>query len=213
MVSKPLVVHGVVKRYGSRVILDGVDLDVGAGELVVLRGPNGTGKSTLIGCVTGQIVPDQGTVAIAGHDLRTAPLDARRQLRALAQEVEIPPGITGREWLAFCADAYGASAPASVGDPQLDEVIDHLATTYSVGLRRRLAFLGLCLGTPRLFVLDEPFAGVDQDGRRAMLDRLRRFLEGGAGILVAAHDHELGELDTLKPKMIDVRALSASSTQ
>lgn len=203
----PLSVHGVVKRYGSRVILGGVDLDVGPGELVVLRGPNGTGKSTLIGCVTGQVVPDEGTVVIAGHDLRSAPLDARRQLRALAQEVEIPPGITGREWLGFCADAYGTSATAGAGDPQLDEVIDHLATTYSVGLRRRLAFLGLCIGTPKLFVLDEPFAGVDKDGRSSMLDRLRGYLAAGAGMLVAAHDHELGELDTLSPKMVDVRDL------
>lgn len=203
----PLRAHGVVKRYGSRVILGGVQLDVGPGELVVLRGPNGTGKSTLIGCVTGQVVPDEGTIAIAGHDLRAAPLEARRQLRALAQEVEIPPGITGREWLGFCADAYGATSLATAGDPQLDEVIDHLATTYSVGLRRRLAFLGLCLGTPKLFVLDEPFAGVDQDGRRSMLDRLRGFLAAGAGMLVAAHDHELGELDTLTPKMVDVREL------
>jgi len=77
----PLRVRGVVKRYGSRVILGGVQLDVGPGELVVLRGPNGTGKSTLIGCVTGQVVPDEGTIAIAGHDLRGAPLEARRQLR------------------------------------------------------------------------------------------------------------------------------------
>jgi len=203
----PLRVRGVVKRYGSRVILGGVQLDVGPGELVVLRGPNGTGKSTLIGCVTGQVVPDEGTIAIAGHDLRGAPLEARRQLRALAQEVEIPPGVTGREWLGFCADVYGATSLATAGDPQLDEVIDHLATTYSVGLRRRLAFLGLCLGTPKLFVLDEPFAGVDQDGRRSMLDRLRGFLAAGAGMLVAAHDHELGELDTLMPKMVDVREL------
>lgn len=209
--TAPLRVHGVTKRYGSRVILDGVDLDVGDGQLVVLRGPNGTGKSTLLGCVCGQIVPDEGTIAIDGHDLRAAPMDARRPLRALAQEVEVPPGITGREWLAFCADVYGAGAPGSIGDPQLDEVIDHLATTYSVGLRRRLAFLGLCLAKPRLFVLDEPFAGVDVDGRRTMLDRLREFLAAGAGALIAAHDHELGELETLEPRLVDVRALSRHS--
>lgn len=206
--SAPLEVRGVAKRYGTRVILGGVDLQVAPGELVLLRGPNGTGKSTLIGCVTGQIVPDEGTVAIAGHDLRTAPLAARQQLRALAQEVEIPPGITGREWLAFCADAYGASAPGSVGDPQLDEVIDHLATTYSVGLRRRLAFLGLCQGDAKLLVLDEPFAGVDVDGRRSMLARLRATLASGAGMLVAAHDHELGELESLGPRLVDVRELT-----
>lgn len=206
--TPPLRVAGVHKRYGARVILGGVDLEVAPGELVVLRGPNGTGKSTLLGCVCGQIVPDQGTIAIDGQDLRTAPMAARSRLRALAQEVEVPPGLTGREWLAFCADVHGAPLPPSTGDPQLDEVIDQLATTYSVGLRRRLAFLGLCVGTPRLFVLDEPFAGVDVDGRAAMLGRLRGFLAQGAGALVAAHDHELGELDSLGPRLVDVRALA-----
>jgi ABC-type multidrug transport system ATPase subunit len=207
----PLRVRGVQKRYAARVILGGVDLDVGPGELVVLRGPNGTGKSTLLGCVCGQIVPDDGTIAIAGADLREAPMDARRSLRALAQEVEVPPGITGREWLAFCADVFGAAAPGSTGDPQLDEVLDQLATTYSVGLRRRLAFLGLCVGTPRLFVLDEPFAGVDVDGRRSMLARLAADLRAGAGALIAAHDHEFGELASLGPRVVDVRSLGPQS--
>lgn len=206
--SAPLHVRGVVKRYGARVILGGLDLDVGPGELVVLRGPNGTGKSTLLGCVCGQIVPDEGSISIDGRDLRLSPLEARRQLRALAQEVEVPPGITGREWLSFCADVYGAGTAAPMVDPQLEEVIDQLATTYSVGLRRRLSFFGLCLGAPRLFVLDEPFAGVDVDGRARMLDRLREFLATGAGALVAAHDHELGELDSLAPRLVDVRALA-----
>ncbi len=204
--SAPLQLRGVTKRYGARVILGGVELDVGDGELVVLRGPNGTGKSTLLGCICGQVVPDDGHIAIDGHDLRADPMGARRGLRALAQEVEVPPGITGREWLAFCADVFGATAPPP-DDPQLGEVLDQLATTYSVGLRRRLAFLGLCVGNPRLFVLDEPFAGVDVDGRAAMRTRLAAALSSGAGVIVAAHDHELGELDAMSPRRVDVRSL------
>lgn len=210
--SAPLHLRGVTKRYGARVILAGVDLTVGDGELVVLRGPNGTGKSTLLGCICGQVVPDDGSIAIDGHDLRTDPMGARRGLRALAQEVEVPPGITGREWLAFCADVFCARGEPPPGDPQLDEVLDQLATTYSVGLRRRLAFLGLCVGSPRLFVLDEPFAGVDVDGRATMRTRLAAALAGGAGVIVAAHDHELGELDAMSPRRVDVRSLGGAQS-
>lgn len=214
MKQPALHVRGVHKRYGARTILGGVDLEVAPGELVLLRGPNGTGKSTLLGCVCGQVIPDEGTIAIAGFDLRSAPLDARRSLRALAQEVEVPPGITGREWISFCADIYGcgiapdASADAATDD-QLAEVLDQLATTYSVGLRRRLAFAALCQGTPALFVLDEPFAGVDVDGRRWIIERLARSLRDGAAALVAAHDHELADLEQLSGRVVDVRTFGS----
>lgn len=204
--STPLVARGIVKRYGQRVVLPGLDVTVAPGELVLLRGPNGTGKSTLIGCISGTVIPDEGTVAIAGHDLRGAPLSARAALRHLAQEVELPAGLTGREWLEFHADVFGDRGGIErVVDPPLAEVIDQLATTYSVGLRRRLAFAGLMLGEAQLFVLDEPLAGVDADGRALMVGALRERLAAGAGVLVAAHDHELGALTELHPRVLDLR--------
>jgi ABC-type multidrug transport system ATPase subunit len=205
-VSAPLVARGIVKRYGKRVVLPGLDVNVAPGEVVLLRGPNGTGKSTLVGCVSGTVIPDEGTVAIAGHDLRGAPLLARAALRHLAQEVELPAGLTGREWLEFHADVFGDRGRLErVVDPSLAEVIDQLATTYSVGLRRRLAFAGLLLGDAQLFVLDEPLAGVDADGRSRIVAALRERLAAGAGLLVAAHDHELGELTELHPRVLDLR--------
>jgi ABC-type multidrug transport system ATPase subunit len=132
----------------------------------------------------------------------------------LPQEVEVPPGITGREWLAFCADVYGGAdgggATDAISDPQLAEVLDQLATTYSVGLRRRLAFAAVHQGDAALFVLDEPFAGVDVEGRRWILERLERAIDRGAGALVAAHDHELADLERRSARVVDVRSLSGS---
>ncbi len=201
--SAPLSIAGVTKRYGNRTILDGVSLSLAAGETVVLRGPNGTGKSTLLGCVCGQVVPDAGSIAIAGFDLRAEPLQARRHLRALPQEVELPAGVTGREWLEIHADVFGATRPRDAEvDPQLQPLLDHLAATYSVGLRRRLAFAAIALGEGSLFVLDEPFAGVDAEGRARILEVLQQRLAGGAAVLLAAHDHELGEIERLSPRVV-----------
>jgi ABC-type multidrug transport system ATPase subunit len=198
---------GIVKRYGSRVVLGGIDVAVAPGEIVLLRGPNGTGKSTLVGCICGTVIPDEGKVEIGGHDLRAAPLSARAALRYLAQEVELPAGVTGREWLQFHADVFGDRGPLDRAiDPPLAEVLDQLATTYSVGLRRRLAFAALMFGDAQLLVLDEPLAGVDADGRARMIAALRSRLAAGAGLLVAAHDHETGELGELGPRVLDLRA-------
>ena len=104
--SAPLEVSGLSKAYAGNRVLVGVDLTVAAGEAVALLGPNGAGKSTLIGCVCGTVIADAGTVRIAGHVLGEEPLQARRRLRYLAQEVDVPIGLTGRELLEFHADVF-----------------------------------------------------------------------------------------------------------
>jgi ABC-type multidrug transport system ATPase subunit len=200
--SAPLVAAGLVKAYGNHQVLGGIDLQVNAGEAVVLLGPNGAGKSTLLGCICGSVVPDAGRVEIAGAPLRDAPVEARRHLRYLPQEVEVPAGLTGRELLAFFADVHGDAAGRSRAERfvQFGDALDHFATTYSVGMRRQLAFAGLLVGTARLWVLDEPFAGVDADGRLRMLEVLQRALTGGAGLLLAAHDQDADALQTLQAR-------------
>jgi ABC-type multidrug transport system ATPase subunit len=191
----PLRVSALSKRFGERVILSHYELVVARAELVILAGSNGAGKSTLLGCIAGVIDPDEGRVCIAGHDLHDAPLSARANLRYLAQEVEAPRGLTGRELLVFYAEVFGqpGAAPPWAESPLLRSfgpALDHLAATYSVGMRRRLAFVALTAGESALWVLDEPFAGVDRQGQEAMQQEIARALARGAGVLLSAHDSE-----------------------
>jgi ABC-type multidrug transport system ATPase subunit len=187
-----LRVTGLSKAYAGRSVLQGVDLAAEAGEVVALLGPNGTGKTTLLGCVTGAVIPDAGTIEIGGHDLMTAPLAARAALRALPQEVEVPEGLTGRELIEFFAQVFedpsGQARALELAD--LGPAIDALATTYSVGMRKRLMFAALMLGPARLLALDEPFAGVDREGRGRMVAALDRARAQGAAVLLSAHDEE-----------------------
>ncbi len=205
MSALPLRATQLRKSYGPSTLFTGLDLTVAPGEVVALLGPNGTGKSTLIGCVTGAVIADEGRVEIGGHDLHTAPLAARAALRMLPQEVEVPEGLTGRELLEFYAAVFqeprgldGALALADLGP-----AIEGLATTYSVGMRKRLMFAALTLGEARLYVLDEPFAGVDREGRARMVAAVQQALARGAGVLLSAHD-----IDDLRGVGVEARALS-----
>jgi ABC-type multidrug transport system ATPase subunit len=197
--SAPLEVSGLSKAYaGNRVLVD-VALSVAAGEAVALLGPNGAGKSTLIGCVCGTVIADAGHVAIAGHELRSQPIQARQRLRYLAQEVDVPIGLTGRELLEFHADVFGDRRSLAEAEAlaELGPALDLLATTYSVGMRRRLAFAAMACGDPALYVLDEPFAGVDAQSRERLLAWLLGRKRAGAGILMAAHASDREALDAL----------------
>lgn len=195
----PLRVIGLSKAYAKRPVFADVSLELQVGEAVALLGQNGAGKSTLIGCVCGTVIPDSGSVAIAGHDLQTEPIQARRKLRYLAQEIDVPAGLTGRELLEFHADVFEdrsgidrASALSGLGAS-----LELLATTYSVGMRRRLAFASLAFGDAALFVLDEPFAGIDAEGRERLLAYLLERRAAGAAILLAAHVQDNWALEAL----------------
>lgn len=187
-----LEVTGLSKAYAGRSVLRDVNLAVAAGEVAGLLGPNGTGKTTLLGCVTGAVIADAGRVVIGGQDLQGAPLAARAVLRSLPQEVEVPEGLTGREIVEFYAQVFaepeGQARVIELAD--LGPAIDALATTYSVGMRKRLMFAALMLGPARLLALDEPFAGVDRAGRARMVAALGRALKAGAGVLLSAHEEE-----------------------
>lgn len=204
--TKPLNATSISKRFGSHTVLEGVDLHVDAGETVLLLGPNGVGKSTMLGCVCGTVIPDGGTIEIGGHLLADAPLAARAALRYLPQEVEVPAGLTGEELLRFYADVHGDAAGMARAREatQLGDALQRLASTYSVGMRRRLAFGGLQLGEADLYVLDEPFAGVDREGRDRMAEILQALIGRGAGLLLAVHDRDLDDLGAFSPRRVEL---------
>jgi len=206
--TAPLSVEALTKRYADRTVLDALQLRVEAGQTVVLRGPNGAGKSTLLGCIAGTVIPDEGRVVIAGHDLARAPLRARAALRYLPQEPEVPAGLSGRELLQFYADAQGDPTGVERALERLafGDAIDHFATTYSVGMRRQLGFAALLPGRGRLWVLDEPFAGVDAAGRAWIRQAIADALAQGAGVVIAAHDRDVDDVAPLEPRRFDVGA-------
>jgi ABC-2 type transport system ATP-binding protein len=188
-----LVLSHIVKRYGARVAVDDLSLDVRPGEILGLLGPNGAGKSTTMHVATGLLRPDAGTVSIGTHGAPSSPA-ARRRLGLAPQNLAIYDLLSAEENLAFFGQLYGLSgaalaarveaslAFAGLNDRRRDRVGD-----YSGGMKRRLNIAAAVLHEPELVLLDEPTVGVDPQSRNAIFDSIEALKAQGRTILYSTH--------------------------
>lgn len=173
-----LALSGVVKRYGPRVALDGVDLAVEPGEMLALLGPNGAGKSTLVAIACGLLSPDAGTVHVSGHP------------GVAFQEIGIYPSLTVRENLWAFAEVHGVPhrrAERLLEPFVLSELADRPAGRLSGGEQRRLHTAIALVHQPRVALLDEPTAGADTHTRDAILDAVRSLAAEGTAVVYTTH--------------------------
>jgi ABC-2 type transport system ATP-binding protein len=197
-----VVVEGLVKRYGSRAVVDGVSLSVAAGELVALLGPNGAGKTTTVEIVEGYRRADAGSVKVLGADPATGGPALRARVGLMLQGGGIDPRARPRETIR----QYGRFH----ADPRdADELIDLLAlravanTRYrqlSGGERQRLGFALALVGRPEVVVLDEPTAGLDPEGRATMRSIVAGLRDDGLAILMTSHD--LTDVERLADRIV-----------
>ncbi|HUR26204.1 MAG TPA: heme ABC exporter ATP-binding protein CcmA [Candidatus Thermoplasmatota archaeon] len=189
-----LRLRGVTKRYGARMVLRGLDLDVARGETVAVLGPNGAGKSTLLRIAAGLARPDSGAVAIAGHDTRKDPLAARKACSFLSQAAPLYDELTPAEHVAWWARLHGrdATPPAAdqaVAEAGLRRLAHHPVRTLSGGERQRLALALALLPDPAVLVLDEPFTALDGVAHAWLESLLAARRESGTGAtLLSLHD-------------------------
>ena len=205
MVGVPLVrVTGLVRVFGAQRVLDGVDLDVSAGEAVALLGGNGAGKTTLLKIIATLLRPTRGTATVAGLDCVRQAEAVRALLGVVAHGNYVYEELTARENLAFWLRLSGRAAArdtldAALAEVELDRHADVRVRTFSAGMRRRLSLARLGLTQPRVLLLDEPFAGLDQRARKWLEGRLEAYKSGGGALIMATHSfgRELGIADRL----------------
>ena len=211
--------HGLSKRYGKTVALDGLHLVADAGQVVAVLGPNGAGKTTFVRTVATLLRPDAGTLLVAGHDARKAPAAVRRVIGLAGQFAAIEPAMTGRENLEMVARLFGqsrrtakASAAAVLEQLGLAGDGDRLARTYSGGMRRRLDLGASLVGAPRLLLLDEPTTGLDPRSRIELWDAIRALVGAGTDVLLTTQ--YLDEADHLASQVVIIdhgRAVAADT--
>jgi ABC-2 type transport system ATP-binding protein len=199
--------EGLVKRYGRVSALDGLDLVAEPGQVLALLGPNGAGKTTFVRTIATLIHPDDGSLRVAGHDVRREPEKVRRMIGLAGQFAAVEPALTGRENLEMVARLFGqgrsearANSLATLERLGLAEDGDRLVRTYSGGMRRKLDLGASLVGSPRLLLLDEPTTGLDPRSRVELWDAIRAMVERGTDVLLTTQ--YLDEADHLAGRVV-----------
>lgn len=183
-----LEAYGLVKRYGNRLVVNGIDLVVTPGEVVAVIGPNGAGKSTTLELILGLRLPDGGSVAFwCDHPLR--------QIGVQLQTAPFFRGLTVADNLTLFAHFYGVRLTSAQVDDilarcRLADASRTLATKLSAGQQKRLAIALTLAHQPRLLFLDEPTAALDPRARREIRELIRSLTTGGTAIVFTSHDME-----------------------
>ncbi|MBZ9738013.1 MULTISPECIES: ABC transporter ATP-binding protein [unclassified Mesorhizobium] len=185
-------VHGLVKRFGDKTVVDHVTMSVAEGEIVGFLGPNGSGKTTTIRIMCGLLTPDEGDGTVLGFNIRTDSLKIKREVGYMTQKFSFYEDLTIGENLEFVARLYRLRPVEEYVSRTLEELglttrRNQLAGTLSGGWKQRLALAACIMHKPRLLLLDEPTAGVDPKARREFWDEIHRLASGGLTVLVSTH--------------------------
>jgi len=196
-----LKAQGLVKSYGRRRVVDGVDFDVEAGEIVGLLGPNGAGKTTSFRMICGMIEPNDGQVHLGGHNVTTWPMYRRAReggMGYLAQESSVFRKLRVDENLLGMMEMLGFDRKTR--RRRCDELLDRfdiarlrksLAQSLSGGERRRLEIARCLVSDPKIILLDEPFTGIDPVTIASIQEVIRDLRDSGIAILIT--DHQVRE--------------------
>jgi ABC-2 type transport system ATP-binding protein len=184
-------VAGLVKTFGSRRALDGVDLHARAGTVLGLLGPNGAGKTTTVRVLTTLLEPDAGTVRVAGVDVLRDPAALRERIGLAGQHAAVDDGLTGTENLVLVGRLHGLRrgaarerAAALLDQFGLAEVAGRVARTYSGGTRRRLDLAAALVARPQVLFLDEPTTGLDPRARLDLWAAIEALVAEGTTVLL-----------------------------
>jgi ABC-2 type transport system ATP-binding protein len=200
MPEPAIAVRDLRKLYGGKAAVDGLSLSVPRGCFYGFLGPNGAGKTTTIRMLMGLAPPTSGEIEILGLSLPGQGLEIKRRIGAVPDESVLFDRLTGGEFLEFVGRMYGlASSVAAARARELLALFEleasrkKLIAEYSKGMRKRVAMAAALIHRPEVFLLDEPFEGVDAVGARLMKDLLADQVRRGATIFLTSHVLEVVE--------------------
>lgn len=198
--NNALSVRALTKKFGEKIAVDALDLDIRAGELYALLGPNGAGKTTTLRMVTGLLRPDSGSIRVFGVDAIADPITAKRMLAWLPDEPALYDKLTAWEYLEFIAGLWGVDAKTAA--PRADQLLKFLGLWearnertegFSRGMKQKTALAGALIHDPKLLMLDEPLTGLDASVARQVKDLLQQRTRAGGSVILTTHILDVAE--------------------
>jgi ABC-2 type transport system ATP-binding protein len=190
----------LVRRFGDFTAVDHINLQVRRGGFFGFLGPNGAGKSTTIKMLTGLLAATSGKIVVLGHNLEVAPLEVKRRIGVVPEDLNLFERLTGAEMLAFTGRMYGLQkseiaerAPELLSLMDLEGEPKKLIVEYSHGMKKKLSLACALIHRPEILFLDEPFEGVDAIASRTLKDLLTKLTARGLTVFLTSHVLEIVE--------------------
>ncbi|RWX49197.1 ABC-2 type transport system ATP-binding protein [Candidatus Electrothrix marina] len=195
-----LEINNLRKTFADFTAVNGINLEVKAGEIFGFLGPNGAGKTTTIKILAGLLQPDSGSVTINGNSLAEQPLICKQDTGYVPDRPWLFEKLTGGEYLKFVASLYNlpeeqfnATAPKYLDMFDLGKWEDHLIESYSHGMRQKLIMTSVFMLNQPLLIIDEPMVGLDPKSARIVKELFKRKAEEGSTIFLSTHSLEIAE--------------------
>jgi ABC-2 type transport system ATP-binding protein len=190
----------LTRRFGDFVAVDDLNLTVRRGSFFGFLGPNGAGKSTTIKMLTGLLAPTSGSIRVLGRNLAEEPIEVKRRIGVVPEDLNLFERLTGAEMLAFTGRMYGLQkSQIAERSPELLDLMElrneprKLIVEYSHGMKKKLSLACAMIHSPEILFLDEPFEGVDAIASRTLKDLLSRLTARGLTVFLTSHVLEIVE--------------------
>ena len=188
------------KNYDGKEAVVELDLAIASGELFCFLGPNGAGKTTTIKMLAGLLIPSAGRARIAGFDIQSLPIEAKRRIGYIPDRPYLYEKLSGRDFFTFVGDLFGIDRVHQAA--KLDEYFhlfklthaaDEFIENYSHGMRQKLVFATSLMHEPEVLIVDEPMVGLDPQSARTIKKLLRREADGGKTVFLSTHQLSVAE--------------------
>lgn len=215
-----LEIKNLTKTYkGGKIAVDNLSLQVQAGDIYGFIGHNGAGKTTTIKCVAGILDFEQGEIFIDGISTGKDPIKCKSMMAYIPDNPDLYEYLTGIQYLNFIADIFGLSREErerriqeEAEDFEITRALGDLISTYSHGMKQKLAIIGALIHKPKLLMLDEPFVGLDPQASLTLKNRMHKMCKEGAAIFFSTHVLDVAEKLCNKVAIIKKGRLVASGT-
>ncbi len=189
-----LVIDHITKSFGKKEIIKNVSFEVKKGETFGLLGPNGAGKSTTISMICGLISYDSGDIKVGGKSVKEYPLEAKKKIGIVPQDIALYPTLSAKENLVFWGKMYGLNG--KIAKERAEEVLAYVGLqdrgkdkieTFSGGMKRRINIGATLMHEPELLIMDEPTVGIDPQSRNHILETVKKLNEKGMTVIYTSH--------------------------